>query len=864
MWLAEARTDISGLREVDELAAFLTARRVEVIEKAAAVPGQARTRMLSDLIDVVVRRMLEVACDPEGSSPSLLSRAERSLTIVATGGYGRRELAPFSDVDISFIAASEDDPEIDAITRRMFRLIMDVFLAEAKLKVGYAYRLVGEAGTLHHQNQTALLDARYVAGSREVYQAFQDELRRNIQPVAFIHDKLKEREASVHRHGTSLYRVEPNIKEGEGSLRDLHLASWLAQVAWGFSRRTVWDDIRRHGLLTTAEVSRAFGVQEFFSRLRWEMHLVAGQQADSLTVQKQESTASTLGYADTEEESGAERLMRDYYAHAEVARRTAEKIIRRAGERRLQLEPGLDALGGKVVLQNPEVFENDPVACLRAFAYCQRYGLALDQPVIDAIRLATERCPAPVGDEEAARLFVMMLRSDNVAGTLTDMASCGVLQWYIEEFGTTMRLVPFDAAHEFTIGWHSLVVVQQCERLGKSGDEDMRRLFSSLRQPELLYVLALLHDCGKAIRGRDHTESGAEIASAVARRLGFDSEAADRLQFLVRNHQLMSDTARLRDLNLRKTVEDFAAVVDDVDTLTMLYVFTNADILAVGSAAWSEIQGRFLRELYYRAERAIITKTPLIDSEEDMALYRSRVRRELSITALPQEAVEEHVSLMPAIYLLNTGPEEMASHIEAIGKARAGEPSAEFRSEPGSDFTELTICALDDPRPGLLSKIAGALWALDVNVHAAQVFTREGADKVALDLLYVDFESKQLPEFKKAQVEREVAAVLKGERTVESLLEEKGKTLPPNYESLSLEVLDHVSEQHSVIEVHAHDLPGLLYRFTRAIASLGWDIHSARVSTWGDEARDAFYVTVGGSKLGAVAAAKLEEALRTA
>lgn len=849
---------------VEDLADFVTARRSEVIERAADLPGEARTRLLSDLIDMVVRRMLEVACEPTDSTPSLLSQAERSLSIVATGGYGRRELAPFSDVDINFIAASEDDPEVDAITRRMFRLIMDVLLSGAKLKVGYAYRLVGEAGALHHQNQTAQLDARFVAGSREVYQSFQDELRRSIQPVAFIHDKMKEREAVIARQGTSLYLVEPNIKEGEGSLRDLQLAGWLAQAAYGFESRTVWEDMRMHGLLSTAETAEAAEAREFFSRLRWEMHVAAGKQADTLTVPKQESAAASLGYADTPEESGVEKLMRDYYRHAEVARRTAEKVVRRATGLQLELEHGLDARDGRIILQNPEAFQNDPAACIRAFAYCQRYGLTFDQPVIDAIRAATASCPAPIHDPEAAKLFLMILGGANVATTLTSMAHCGVLQWFVPEFGRVMRLVPYDPAHEFTVGWHSLTVVQHCERLGTSGDEDMRRLYSTLRQPELLYLLALVHDSGKAVRGEEHAESGARIAAMAGKRLGLDTESVERLQFLVRNHQLMSDTARLRDLTLRKTVDDFTAVVDEVDTLTMLFIFTNADILSVGSRAWSEVQGRFLRELYFRAERAILTRAPISDTDEDMALHRSRVRRELSITSLPEKAVDEHIALMPAMYLLNTGPEEMAAHIAAIQRARNGQPSADLRTEPGSGFTELTVCALDDPEPGLLSKIAGALWAIDVNVHAAQVFTRKGQDKVALDQLYVDFEGKPLPEFKKAQVEKELTEVLRGDQTVHGLLAERNKELKPDYSSLSLEVLNHLSEQHTVIEVHASDQPGLLYRFTRAIASLGWDIHSARVSTWGAEARDAFYVTAGGGKLGPDAADRLEEALKRA
>ncbi len=866
-WWPDFSRRLDQVSDVRGIAAILLEGRERIFREAASLPGRERCRWLSVLIDLVVRLMLVVALE-HSENPGLAGRAYRHLAVAATGGYGRRELAPHSDIDINFIAASEDDPDVDLVTRRMFRLIMDVFLAEAKMKVGYAYRLLSEAAALQHQNQTALLDARFVAGSRDLFQSFQDELRRHLHPVAFMHDKVRERDQSIRRRGLSVYRVEPDIKEGEGGLRDVQLAGWLAQAAFGFGSETVWDDIRSHGLLSSAEVDRVGEVLDFYSRLRWEMHLDAGRQADVLTVPKQEAAAASLGYEDSDEQTGAERLMQQYYEAAAFVRGIARKMMARARAQQLKLEPGLAARDGRVVLQNPEAFLIDPVAALRAFAYCQRYGLRLSLEAEDALRQCVSSRPAPLRDPEAARTFMMILRGQSgVADALIAMARSGVLQWYIPEFGRVMGLVPGDAAHEYTVGWHSLMVVRHCEHLGERGDDEVRQIFASIRHPELLFLFALTHDIGKGGTG-DHSEKGAVIARGIAERLGMDAESVDRLDFLVRHHLLMSDTARLRDLNLRRTVEDFVNVVGDRDTLSMLYIFTMSDVVSVGSSAWSEIQGRFLRELYYRAERALVSRAPLIDSDEDLDLYRSRVRRELSITNLPADAVERHVAAMPAIYLLNTSPEEMASHIEFISKAEQGEICTDFRSEQGSDFTELTICVRDDPKPGLLSKIAGVLWALDINVHAAQVFTREEQQKIALDTLYVDFEGQQLPEFKKHELHRELRRVLLGEQALAELLERKRKSLPEEYQSRSVSILNDLSESHSVVDIRAADQPGLLYRMTSAFARLGWDIHSARVSTWGKEARDSFYVTEAGSKVGAGpdgvegAVRRLEEALR--
>lgn len=281
--------------------------------------------------------------------------------------------------------------------------------------------------------------------------------------------------------------------------------------------------------------------------------------------------------------------------------------------------------------------------------------------------------------------------------------------------------------------------------------------------------------------------------------------------------------------------------------LDMMYLLTAADVRSVGQATWSEVQMRFLRELYHRTANSLRRSAPV---DVDLGRHRSRLARELSLANLPQAEVDEHCTAMPAAYLLNTPADDLAAHIEYVRRARAGQPVVSLRDDPISHFTEITICTLDDPEPGLLAKIAGALSALGVDIHAAQVFTREANDRIAFDILSVDYDRRTLPEMKKLQVQSELEGILAKRSDPESLCARYGKKLESNVKLLDLQVMSHLSDQHSVIQIEAEDEPGLLYHLTAAISSLNWDIYSARINTWGKTAQDVFYVTDDkGSKL---------------
>ncbi len=385
---------------------------------------------------------------------------------------------------------------------------------------------------------------------------------------------------------------------------------------------------------------------------------------------------------------------------------------------------------------------------------------------------------------------------------------------------------------------------------------DYHRVWQEIDMPEVLYMAGIVHDIGKQWPGDGaHDVSGAHAAEQIARRLSWSDEQCALLAFLVRNHLLMAETSRLRDLSLDETIRDFTRVVDDNRKLNMLLLLTCADTNQVGEGVWSEMKARFLLELYGRADTELSAAAgrsgPGEDGQSsiprvfvpDLAKHRERIRRQLSQHNLPPDAIHDHTAWMPAQYLLNTSLEDMYVHMAMINRLRSTTtPTIDFRTDFGTDYTELTIVAYDDPTPGLLSKIFGVMYALDVNIYVSQVFTRDTSVRIAIDTLWVDFRGKPLSAAKKSEVQDTVRSILLGRESLTELFERRRK---PEKQQIvnAAKIDDTISERYSILEIHAPMEPGVGYRLASGVSQLGWNIHSARMSLWGSRVRAAFYVT---------------------
>ncbi|MCS7065081.1 MAG: hypothetical protein NZL85_02265, partial [Fimbriimonadales bacterium] len=319
-------------------------------------------------------------------------------------------------------------------------------------------------------------------------------------------------------------------------------------------------------------------------------------------------------------------------------------------------------------------------------------------------------------------------------------------------------------------------------------------------------------------------------------------EYADDIEFVVRHHLLMAQTARQRDLHLPETIREFVRVVDDPERLQMLYLLTCADTQAVGERIWTPAQAVFLQELYRRAMRALEEGEPV--SAPNLGALRKRLMRELSRHPLPAERIEQHIQQMPSAYLLNTPPEQIMLHIHYIQRVREGKgPVIEFHQAQGSPYTELTLCTFDDPQPGLLSKIAGVLYALDAEVSAARVLTREDEPRVALDTLWITIRHRPLSPNQCAMLEKALRRVLTGEQSVSALLREHQKDPDSPLQLLQLQIHDDASESYTVVDMQTAPDAGALYRAAYRLSRLGWNIHSARLGQWAGRTLLSFYCT---------------------
>ena len=840
---------------------------------ASSTPGIDLAREYSDLIDAVIRRMFSLACTAAALDPR-----SAHLAIVATGGYGRRELAPYSDIDLTFIPQRDGDAQTDRIVRELFRLVMDVFIARCGLEVGYAYRLFSDCRSLDHQTTSGLMDARYIVGSQRLFIQFEDAFWEGFNAPEFIFTKIDERAAVLKKYGLLPRCVEPQLKEGPGGLRDIHTAVWLVQARSHLAATRVRGN-RGLSLLSedrglgANEVHELIRAKETLFKVRNALHAVSGVHRDQLVVTRQEDIAAILGYVSVHSESVAdnppavERFMADLYPSLAACRQLCHRVVREIGNSRLMLGIGLDCVNRQIVAANGSLTRADPAWLAWACELAQRYRLELSDEIQAAAASLIESSPRTDYPEQVAVAFTQMLcRTGSVYPIMQVMADLGILAWIVPEFGRLMDLIPYDAAHDYTVGQHTLLVIRNVDDLSAGtvnppeAEEraEMRRALSELAHPEYLMLAALLHDTGKADPTRPHAELSANIADAVCRRLNWSAEASDTVRFLVLHHQLMGDTSRLRDLNLDKTIRDFVSIVDDIDRLNMLYLLTYADTRAVGEGIWTAVKGTFLRELWQRATAAIFYQESPTCLDDTVAIARRKMRRDLTLENFDEHEIEEHIGAMPPYYLLNSTLQNVAVHIGFIRRVRSGEIVIDFHDEYQANYTELTICIRDEPRPGLLTKIAAALLASSLNVHSATVVTRATAmDRIAIDSLLVDYKSKPLSPGKCKELSGLLEAVLGGHEPVEDILPRanvygeswddttnRDGGVHEHLRRITIELISHdFDEGVSLIEISGRSSLDLFYRICTAVSSMGWDIQAAKLSEAREVMRASLYIT---------------------
>jgi [protein-PII] uridylyltransferase len=852
----------SGLRP--EILALLKAAladgREEVRRRFEAGSSGTQTMFAQAfLIDQIIRIIYDFAAERvyPAANPTLADR----LAVVAVGGYGRQELAPFSDVDLLFLLPYKETPRHEQVVEYILYMLWDL-----GLKVGHATRSIDECMRLSLRDltiRTSILEARYLWGERSLF----DEMKQrfDVEVVAgtgpeFVDAKLAERDQRHVRLGDSRYVLEPNVKEGKGGLRDLQTLYWIAKYLYRVS--DVADLVER-GVLTAAEASKFAKAQEFLSNVRCHLHYLAGRGEDRLTFDLQTVIGRKLGYRDHAGTSGVERFMKHYYLTAKsvgdltrifcAALETEHRRQPRFSLPRINLfrraPEGLAIEGSRVTIAEGARLADDPVNILRLFHAAQELKLDVHPQALRAITRNLRLVDAVRDDAEANRLFLEMLTSANDPEiTLRRLNEAGVFGRFVPDFGRVVAQMQHDMYHVFTVDEHTIFAIGILHRIeqGKYTEEMpvASEVVHQVQSRRALYVAVLLHDIAKG-RGGDHSELGAEVALELGPRLGLSEEEIETVSWLVRHHLMMSNTAFKRDINDPKTITDFVDVVQSLERLRLLLVLTVADIRAVGPNVWNAWKAALLRELYYAAEETMSGGM----AGEGQAARVSHAREELAdaLADFTEDEKKAHLERGYPSYWLAFDTETHARHARLMRDADAkGTPiTIESRIDRYRAVTEVTIYASD--HPGLFSRIAGAIALSGADIVDAKIFTT--TDGMAIDTFWIQdanggpFDGTDRLTRMSARIEQTMVGSLRPTQELEKKIESQSKSRTRVFTVRPRVFVDNeASFTHTVIEVGGRDRPGLLHELTRTLTGLNLQIASAHVSTYGETAVDVFYV----------------------
>lgn len=832
----------------------------------------------SYLADVVVSRACQMAAADLGPE-----RKEdlSGCAIVALGGYGRRELAPHSDVDLLFLHPDRLSSAVRSFVEKALLLLWDIGLA-----VGHSFRSVAECVTMARQDlhsRNAMSEARLVAGSGALFQRFSADLqlavygnRRGVD--AFLDSMRAEMEERFARFGGAVCIQEPNVKESAGGLRDFHTAAWVGHARFGC--RDV-DQLLAEGVLGPAEHATARHAYDFIARVRNEAHFVTGRRTDLLSLDLQPVLAAGLGYVEKRGLIASELFMRDYYRRAQELRRFCQSFLMRAAGRpargrRFPLRPKpvgprerYEVRDGRLYARGKgHDFHGSPLRVMEVFDVAQEHGVKVGDELKLAIhqnlRLVDRRFR---GSREAARLFLGILgRAGRVGSSVREMHETGFLGRYLPEFARITFLVQHDFYHKYTVDEHTLKALEGLDRIVTDPQKELdpfAKVLAEVEHPAGVALGVLLHDIGKG-HGGGHVPRGTRIAQGVCARLALDEGATADVVFLVQKHLVMSQVSQRRDLTDEGLIEGFAETVSTLDRLNMLLLLTFADSNAVGPGIWNDWKGALLWELYSKTREHLAGERPAAEDR------RARLEEKVVSKLLPEllrSDVEDYLALFPERYLRAASADAIARHFRMAKGLGARPLVADWRPAADGRHTVLTVCAHD--AHGVLSRLAGTLTGHGLDILSVDAFTR--SDGSILDTFKVcELGVSPVRPERWPVIEADLVAAVEDRHDVEAAVTRARDRRPRRFRRRAssppaVHFDTGASAACTVVEVRADDEPGLVYRITGTLAALGCDITFAKIATEKSQALDVFYVTDGsGRALPASEQPRVELALLTA
>ncbi len=829
----------------------------------------------AELIDILLQYVFGAAAAAARENGG----AEVPLALVALGGYGRGELNPFSDIDVMLLHRQRDEisPHLEEMVNQVLYLLWD-----SGFKVGHSTRSIKEAiaqANRDMRTKTAMLESRFLAGDRELAREFREQFRSKCvegHEREYVEMRMQDQVARHKKFGDSVYLQEPNLKSGCGGLRDYQNLLWITYFKEGSlsTNQLVGKD-----WLSESDQRRIERAYDFLLRLRTDLHYATGRATDVLHINLQEQIAKRLHYSPRNGQLRSETLMRDYYDHTRNILRVTERITEQFVSGYVTnkthslfgflplIRGDKTPIGDSFFVRNkqlhparPDIFRKDPEQMMRAFQLALERALDLSPELADLLSRNLGQVTRTYQYARGPRtIFKSILsRKGKVGRILRMMHRVDFLGRYIPEFGQLTCLVQHEFLHRYTADEHTLVCIDKLDALAETNDPKLvayRRIFEELEDPLVLYLALLLHDSGKAVGARPHSEASALFAQRVATRLQLSSEERKSLILLVDHHLTLSRIAQQRNLDDPATVMELAHIVKHQKNLNALMLLTLADGQGTSAEAWSDWKESLVWQLFHETSRYLADRKSY---DEQTRIERQSLQAAVSEKVSPNytEEIEAHFEFMPDHYFRASDLPGIVEHLKLfrsfLENVSTGElllaPAIKWKVVPEQGHTVMTFCTWERER--LLAKVAGSFSVVPLNILSADVFPR--VDNVVLGVFRVcDTNARPAADPRDFKLmEQTLQRALEDESFHFLPLIEKAKRqscrLAPAIEFPTRIAIDNKTHPtYTLIEIQAPDRLGLLYDVLNCLDRENILIPLSRINTQAGAAIDTLYAVDG-------------------
>lgn len=835
-------------------------KRIRDLFLAGATGLQIAT-LLCDLTDELLIEIIRKSLYESQTFSIKGHRLVHDRAVIAIGGYGRGELAPYSDIDVLFLTRSSKDDEFDEIVSRIVRDCWD-----SGCKLGHGLRSLSETIALARtdsQVATSLTEMRLLWGSASLLRDLKTQFSRqvsNSRSQAFIEDCVRARQLEQMEYGATVNALEPDVKRSKGGLRDLQLIRWVGTSVKGVAN---FESLRLKGSLMKDESRALRDAHDFLTHVRIDLHLQAGRANDLLNREEQLRIADERGLKDIPGRRAVEQFMQTYFQHTTAVSQICERFLHRCHSASLARKFAdfmmSYRLDGKFVVGNERIrifssalgeVTKSIQTVVQFFNTASMLNVLPHPDTEDAIYSRLHEMNRTV-DQLTTKAFCQILaRPEFLSPLLRSMFKCGILDIVIPQFAHARGLLQFNQYHSYTVDEHTLKTIEAIEKF-HTEDSFLGRTYRQIQRKEILHLALLLHDLGKGMPG-DHSDVGANIAREVANRLDLSETQRDELIFLVQYHLQMTHLAFRRDISDPKVVIEFAHLVGSPDLLKKLFMMTVADIQGVGPTAWTSWKEELLVQLLQSTLQQLSGGDPGHDELSAVEQFWSDIKYSKIWEDVDEQWLKQRrliVTTMPTHYLTSIPVEKIASDIEIIERLDQDAILVDYLFERDAEVIEFRVISTGGKATGIFQRIVGVLTAHQLQVIGAEIATLpDGTFIDRFQVLESSFDQYDL-QSQIEKIQNTIQTVIRQPLSMEKLFQ-KHQRFQTGSDILSVSNLpirvsidNDSSEELTIIDVFAHDRTGLLFTITKCLEEMELSVAMAKIATHSDQVVDVFYVT---------------------